>query len=127
MLNNVLETGETFHFRGKYLPIFRLSELYNIKPKYSNPLEATIIVVENHHELVAIMVDEILGELSTVIKSLGPFFSDVPGVSGCAVMPNGEVALILDVRTLMQLARKHYTMRQSIPVASAEQKPTVVQ
>jgi two-component system chemotaxis sensor kinase CheA len=112
MLNKVLEGGETFHFRGKYLPVFRLCDLYNIEPKYRNPLEATFIVVENNDELAAIMVDEILGELSTVIKSLGPFFSDVPGVSGCAVMPNGEVALILDVRTLLQLARRDYKIQR---------------
>lgn len=114
MLNKVLEGGETFHFRGKYLPVFRLGELYNIEPKHKDPLEATFIVVENHDELAAIMVDEILGELSTVIKSLGPFFSDVPGVSGCAVMPNGEVALILDVRTLLQLARRDYKMQRAV-------------
>lgn len=111
MLNSTLDRGETFFFRGKYLPVFRLSELYNIEPRYENPLDATFIVVENHDELVALMVDEIVGELSTVIKSLGPVLGDVKGVSGCAVMPNGDVALILDVRSLVQLARKTYNGR----------------
>jgi two-component system chemotaxis sensor kinase CheA len=64
-----------------------------------------LIVVDNHDELVALMVDEIIGELSTVIKPLGAMFVDVKGVSGCAVMPNGDVALILDIRSLIQMGK----------------------
>lgn len=108
VLNSALDQGETLQFRGKYLPVFRISDLYDIEPRYSNPLDATFIVVENNEELIALMVDEIIGELSTVIKSLGTLFSEVKGVSGCAVMPNGDVALILDVRSLVQLARSDY-------------------
>lgn len=107
-LNSALDQAETFHFRGKYLPIYRISELYEIEPRYDNPVEATFIVVDNNDELVALMVDEIVGELSTVIKSLGPLFGNVKGVSGCAVMPDGEVSLILDVRSIVQLARAEY-------------------
>lgn len=111
MLNSALEQGETFCFRGKYLPIFRLADLFGIEPQYHTPEEATLIVVENHEELVALMVDDIVGELSTVIKSLGALFSESKGVSGCAVMPNGDVALILDVRALVSLARAAYHRR----------------
>lgn len=105
MVTNALDHGETFHFRGKYLPIFRLGDLYGIAPRYSSPQEATMVVVENNQEHVAIMVDEILGECSTVIKSLGPLFEESKGIAGCAIMPRGNVALILDIRSLVQLAR----------------------
>ncbi len=108
-LSRTLDRGETFFFRGKFLPVFRLGELFDIEPQYASPVEATLVVVENHRELIALMIDEVVGELSTVIKSLGPVFSEIKGVSGCAVMPNGGVALILDIRSLAQLAREGAT------------------
>lgn len=103
-----LDQGETFLFRGKYLPIFRISRLYGIKPEFNKPTESTIIVVENGHELVALMVDEVLGQCSTVIKSLGPSFEEGKGFAGCAIMPSGDVALILDIRSLVGVARSSY-------------------
>ena len=117
MLNMTLDRGETFYFRGKYLPIFRLADLYNLQSRYTNTIDGTLIVVENNDEYVALLVDEIVGELSTVIKSLGPLFSEVKGVSGCAVMPNGDVALILDIRSLVQLARTDYVRSTSSSTA----------
>lgn len=103
-----LDQGETFQFRGKYLPIFRISRLYGIKAEFDKPTESTIIVVENGHELVALMVDEVLGQCSTVIKSLGPSFEEGKGFAGCAIMPSGDVALILDIRSLVGVARSSY-------------------
>lgn len=105
MLSYILDQGETFHFRNKYLPIFRLADLFNMKPKYSKLVDSTFIVVENHNEQFVIMVDEILGEYSAVIKSLGPVLDQVKGVSGCAIMPSGDVSLILDIRSLANMGR----------------------
>jgi len=108
MISTVLDAGETLHFRGSYLPIFRLSDLYGIVPRYSDPLHATIVVVENNQELVAIMVDDVMGQCSTVIKRLAAVFEEGKGVAGCAIMPSGDVALILDIRTLTNVARESY-------------------
>jgi two-component system chemotaxis sensor kinase CheA len=47
------------------------------------------------------VVDELLGELQTVIKPLGKLFSRVRGISGTALLGSGEVALILDVNVLV--------------------------
>ncbi len=115
MLSNALDKGETLHFRGKYLPIFRLGDLYNFEPRYHDPLQATMIIVEYNHEHIALMVDEILGECSTVIKSLGSLFEEGKGIAGCAIMPRGNVALILDIISLVQLARASYRVRPSTP------------
>lgn len=108
MLSYPLDRGETFHFRGKYLPVFRLADLFGIEAEFKDALDATYIIVEHNQELVALMVDDILGEYSTVIKSLGAMFDDNLGLSGCAIMPNGDVALILDIRSLVVLARTGY-------------------
>lgn len=124
MISYTLDRGETFHFRGKYLPIFRLADLYDLPTECTNPVDANFVIVQNNQEHVAIMVDEILGEYSTVIKTLGPTFEGNRGVSGCAIMPDGDVALILDIRLLVQLARteeiKRLEQRRSQSFASQE-------
>lgn len=106
-ISHALDQGQTFLFRNRYLPVFSLATLYGIEPRAKQPTDGTMIVVENGSEQVALLVDSILGEYSTVIKSLGPVFADQKGLAGCAIMPDGGVALILDVRSLVELARKN--------------------
>jgi two-component system chemotaxis sensor kinase CheA len=45
-----------------------------------------------------------MGEFQTVIKPLGKMFSRVKGISGSTILGTGEVALILDVPSLIQQA-----------------------
>jgi two-component system chemotaxis sensor kinase CheA len=52
------------------------------------------------------VVDELLGDFQTVIKPLGPLFSSVRGISGSTILGSGEVALILDVPALVELATR---------------------
>ena len=51
-----------------------------------------------------IVVDELLGELQTVIKPLGKLFSFLQGIGGSTILGTGEVALILDVPGLIKHA-----------------------
>lgn len=105
MLSRSLDRGETLEFRGKFLPVFRLSRLFEVAPKYTDPNDAIMVVVEGAGEQVAIMVDSVVGKHSTVIKSLGTMFQDTKGLAGCAIMPDGYVGLILDIQSLVALAR----------------------
>lgn len=121
-MNYTLDRGETFQFRGKSIPVFRLGDLYGLNQNFNEPSEATFVVVDNGGEHVALMVDEILGEFQTVIKGLGAMFEEGKGVSGCAIMPDGDVALILDIRSLVALARSKYKMKVRSPELLAQQQ-----
>jgi len=105
MVSYTLDKGEMLQFRGKFLPIFRLSRLFSIQPRYERPEESIIVIVESAGEQVAIMVDEVVGKHSTVIKSLGAMLGKSKGLAGCAIMPDGYVGLILDIQGLIALAR----------------------
>ena len=59
------------------------------------------------------MVDELMGEFQTVIKPLGKIFSNLRGISGSTILGSGEVALILDVPSLVQQAVTRETQRIS--------------
>jgi len=63
-----------------------------------------IMVVETEDGHYGLVVDEVLGNHQTVIKSLGRLYRDVQCVSGATILGNGTVALILDPHRLVQNA-----------------------
>ncbi len=96
---------ETFQFRGRFVPVFYLSRLYGIETQAASSMDGILAVVESDSAIVAIVVDTVVGNYSTVIKPLGPAFEHVKGLAGGAIMSDGNIGLILDVPTFVQLAR----------------------
>ena len=103
-ISTVQHRGELINIRGKLLPIVRLHNLYNVKPKKTNPWEALILIVEGEGQRCGVLVDDLLGQQQIVIKSLGEQFRNVRGVSGSAILGDGCVSLILDVGGIMNMA-----------------------
>lgn len=87
---------------GRALPYLRLARLFGVSA--SLPGRQSLVVVKNGSAQVGLLVDEILGSLPTVVRPLGALLRGVPGVSGSTIRRNGEVALILDVASLLQQA-----------------------
>lgn len=119
MITRALDRGETFHFRGRFLPVFSLSRLFGIPSNFEDSCDGTFIIAETAGEQFALAVDRIDGTISTVIKNLGEMFEQRKGIAGCAVMANGNVALILDIGSLLQLARENYHFEE----AGRDQRP----
>jgi two-component system chemotaxis sensor kinase CheA len=61
-----------------------------------------LIVLEYQDKFLCLLVDEILGQQQTVIKGLSDYIGNVKVASGCTILGNGEVCLILDVATLVE-------------------------
>jgi two-component system chemotaxis sensor kinase CheA len=83
--------------RGKLLPVVRLSQRLGIYGMAEKPSEGLIVVVESHNRCFCMLVDDLLGKQEVVIKSLGEALKNIPGLSGCAVLGDGRVGLILDI------------------------------
>ena len=83
--------------RGKLVPVVRLHERLNIAGRATVPSEGLIVVLESQDRTFCLLVDDLLGKQEVVIKSLGEAFKDISGLSGCAVLGDGRVGLILDV------------------------------
>ncbi|HEY4213874.1 MAG TPA: chemotaxis protein CheA [Steroidobacteraceae bacterium] len=96
--------GEVFSFRGDYLPIIRLHELYGIEPRAHSLQEGLIVVAEGDGRRVGLFVDDLLGQQQVVIKSLEANYGHVEGVSGATILGDGSVALILDVPGIIRAA-----------------------
>jgi two-component system chemotaxis sensor kinase CheA len=91
--------------RNELLPIFRLHRLFGIEGAANDPASALLIVVEWQGKRCALMVDEIIGQQQTVVKSLGSAIPHTRGVSGGAILGDGRVGLILDASDLIAMAQ----------------------
>lgn len=98
----VQEKGELCNLRGSLLPILRLDNLYKKINDHKDPCDALLVVVENDGMRACIMVDELIGQQQVVIKTLGETFKNVKGIAGGAILGDGRVGLILDVRGLIE-------------------------
>lgn len=92
------------NLRGEVLPFLRLNELFSGED--SKDRQKNIVVVQYAGQKTGLLVDSLIGEFQTVIKSLGPVFQNLRGISGATILGSGEVALIIDVPRLVQHAKE---------------------
>ncbi|MEQ1794963.1 MAG: chemotaxis protein CheA [Nitrospira sp.] len=111
-LKTVVGKGELVNVHGSYLPVMRLYEVFSLQPEITDPTKAILLILETEGERVAVMVDEILGQQQVVIKSMEQNFRKVEGVAGATILGDGTVGFILDVRGLLDIARR------DVPVAA---------
>ena len=96
--------NEVFSFRGDYLPIIRLHELFGVEPRAKALHEGLVVIAEGDGRRVGLFVDDLLGQQQVVIKSLEANYGHVEGVSGATILGDGSVALILDVTGIIAAA-----------------------
>ena len=89
------------NLRGEVLPFVRLREQFDIKERGGK--RENIVVVQYAGQKIGLVVDELMGEFQTVIKPLGSIFKHIKGIGGSTILGSGEVALILDVQSLVVL------------------------
>ncbi|MFK3890295.1 chemotaxis protein CheA [Sphingomonas sp. NPDC079357] len=89
--------------RERLVPFVRLRDLFATGSR-PDPHQK-IVVVATGRERVGLVVDQIIGNHQTVIKSLSPFHRGVGSFSGATILGDGNVALILDVAQLVAMAQ----------------------
>ena len=87
--------------RGEYLPLIRLRAALGL-PDLEGDGGMAIVVDTETNGLVALSVDELIGQRQIVLKSLEANFRKVEGISGATILGDGQVALILDVPQLIR-------------------------
>lgn len=103
-LTSVAGRGEMVLFRGGMVPIVRLHRLFGVVGAVSDPCDGLLTVVDSHGKRYALFADRLLGQQQVVIKSLGRFLGNVPGISGGGILGDGRVGLILDPLGVLNLA-----------------------
>lgn len=107
LTEDILATGngsDVINIRGDIIPYIRLRDMFNVDSERT-PVERMVITHHNG-ERVGLVVDDVLGQHQTVIKSLGRAFKTVGEVSGATILGDGTIALILDANAIIQKQMK---------------------
>ncbi len=99
------EGDELARVRENFLPVIRLNDILGKEADSKELEDGILIVLEYQDTRFCLFIDEILGQQQTVIKGLSNYIGNVTGVSGCTILGDGGVCLILDVGTLIEAAQ----------------------
>jgi two-component system chemotaxis sensor kinase CheA len=91
---------EVVRIREELVPFISLRDSFRISG--DTPEIEQVVVTNTDAGRVGVVVDTVIGEHQTVIKSLGRMYKDVPGISGATVKGDGTLALILDISHLIK-------------------------
>ncbi len=90
--------------RGNVLSLVQLADIFKMRLDEGKKKYQFAVVVHSGKQRVGLIVDSLVGEEEVVVKPLGAFIGDIPGVSSAAILGDGQVALIVDVFGLFKLA-----------------------
>lgn len=96
-----VQTKEVINLRGTVIPLIRLDSVLDIE--YADSEEGlTVVIIKKGDKLAGLVVDKLIGQQEIVIKPLGKYLNNSSKlIGGATILGDGEVALILDVNTLL--------------------------
>jgi two-component system chemotaxis sensor kinase CheA len=97
--------GCVVEVRGEYVPVLQLHQICAI-PRALSVYEGILVLLEAEGKKIALLVDALLGQDQVVIKSLEANYRKVKYIAGATILGEGKVALILDVNSIVRLARQ---------------------
>ncbi len=98
----LVQNKEVINLRDSVIPIIRLNEILDIESKNPDASSLTVVIVKKGDKTAGLVVDELIGQQEIVIKSLGKYINNgTKLIGGATILGNGDVALILDVNTLV--------------------------
>lgn len=104
---------ESLKLRDEIVPLVRLHKLFNIKTEKVEQSETQgikttrkennlAVVVNKNKKKLCINIDDIIGTQQIVVKSLPAYMGNLKTISGCSILGNGEISLIIDTGTLIK-------------------------
>ena len=115
-----------FEYAGQSYHVRHLGALlYPEEPPDTGSLADTVpvVLVRGGGQALAVQVDRLVGAREIAVKSLGPQFGAVPGLSGATVLGDGSVVVILDIPAMLRADAAHgATGYEHAPRGAQEQK-----
>ncbi len=96
-----VHSKEVINLRGTVIPLIRLDKVLDVPATGETPASLTVVIVSKGDRLAGIVVDSLIGQQEIVIKSIGKYINNNKIIGGATILGDGEVALILDVNTLV--------------------------
>lgn len=100
--------NEIVKIMDEFYPIIRLHQFYNIETEVTQIEDGILIWVEAGDHSYCMFVDELLGERQIVVKPLPTYLNSFNikdyGISGCTILGDGNISIILEVMNLYNAA-----------------------
>ncbi len=99
--------AEMFRLRDHVIPLQHLSRRFQLSGSPpSSSADLTVVILGAAEKRAGVVVDRLLGQEETVVKSLGSYLGHVPGLGGATISGDGQVRLILDPAALLETAEE---------------------
>ncbi len=96
-----VQTKEVINLRGTVIPLIRLDQILDVENAKETEESLTVVIVKKGDKQAGLVVDNLIGQQEVVIKSIGNYINCSKLISGATILGDGEVALILEVNTLV--------------------------
>ena len=104
-IQTLMAEQELIKIRDNLVPVVSLGKLHK-NTAQCNLEDGIIVIISANGNKIALLIDELIGQQQTVVKPLPDYFEEMQGISSCSILGNGEVSLILDVRSLIDCATR---------------------
>ncbi len=92
---------EVLKLREQLIPIVKLADYFDVSGACRTSDEGILVVSQSARRSISLLVDEIIGYRQIVVKALPEYMGSMRSISGCSVMGDGEVSLILDIGSII--------------------------
>jgi two-component system chemotaxis sensor kinase CheA len=99
-----VESTEVLRLRGRTFPLLRLGKLFASKMEEADPNSQKVVILTVGDKQVALLVDHLVGQESTVIKPLSTYLHHCSSIAGATISGDGRVRLVLDPAGLLASA-----------------------
>lgn len=100
------EGREVICLRRETLPLLRLQQLFSVSCENTKAEDRRIVVMAVGETRIALLVDRLIGQESTVVKPLASSLEHCQGIAGATVGGDGRVRLVLDPAGLLLSAER---------------------
>ena len=102
-----VEGSEVLRLHGETLPLLRLRRMFAVQTSDGELSDEKVVVLLVGEKRIALLVDRLIGQESTVIKSLGAYLHQCSSVAGATIGGDGRVRLVLDPAGLLASVQGH--------------------
>ncbi len=103
---NSIKGEEVIRLRDSVLPLIHVKDVYGVPGEARDDRFYTVVVGIGNRRY-GLIVDEMLGQKEIVIKPLGAYLENTPGIAGSTILGDGRVIMILDIGEMLKMVRPH--------------------
>ena len=100
-----IDGKNVLRLRDEVLSLVRLSDVFGVSKVFDGGDQTYVVIIGVAEAKLGIIVDTLVGQEEIVIKSMGDYLQNIPGIAGATIRGDGRVTLIIDVGAMMEMAK----------------------